>query len=66
MKRDLSVLLDLVRTLAACTVFLAHLSLPRFGGEAIYPIFEPYAHSAVIVFFVLSGFLISWVAERVG
>ena len=66
MKRDLSVLLDLVRTLAACTVFLAHLSLPRFGGEAIYPIFEPYAHSAVIVFFVLSGFLISWVAERDG
>jgi peptidoglycan/LPS O-acetylase OafA/YrhL len=67
MRRDLSVFLDLVRIVAACTVFLAHLSLPRFGGEVmIAPIFSLYAHSAVIVFFVLSGFLISLAAQRDG
>jgi len=32
----------------------------------IAPIFSLYAHSAVIVFFVLSGFLISLAAQRDG
>jgi peptidoglycan/LPS O-acetylase OafA/YrhL len=65
MKRDLSAFLDLTRTLAAVTVFLAHLSQPRFGGEAI-AVFVGQSHSAVIVFFVLSGFVIAWAARRDG
>ena len=65
MKRDLSAFLDLTRTLAAFTVFLAHLSQPGFGGETL-SIFRGQSHSAVIVFFVLSGFVISWAAERDG
>jgi peptidoglycan/LPS O-acetylase OafA/YrhL len=63
MKRDLSAFLDLTRTLAAFTVFLAHLFQPQFGGTAL-SVFGELAHSAVIVFFVLSGFVISRAAER--
>jgi peptidoglycan/LPS O-acetylase OafA/YrhL len=63
MKRDVSAFLDLTRTLAAFTVFLAHLSKPQFGGTALSA-FGKLSHSAVIVFFVLSGFVISWAAER--
>src|SRR3954452_6223967 len=65
MKRDLSAFLDLTRTLAALTVFLAHLSKPQFGGAPV-SVFGESSHSAVIVFFVLSGFVISWTAERDG
>lgn len=65
MKKDLSAFLDLTRTLAALTVFLAHLSQPRFGGESL-SFFAGQSHSAVIVFFVLSGFVISWAAKRDG
>jgi peptidoglycan/LPS O-acetylase OafA/YrhL len=65
MKRDLSAFLDLTRTLAALTVFLAHLTQPRFG-EAAFSVPAELAHSAVIVFFVLSGFVISWAARRDG
>jgi peptidoglycan/LPS O-acetylase OafA/YrhL len=65
MKRDLSAFLDLTRILAAFTVFLAHLSKPLFGGTALSA-FGELSHSAVIVFFVLSGFVISWAAERDG
>jgi len=65
MKRDLSAFLDLTRTLAALTVFLAHLSKPQFGGAPL-SVFGELSHSAVIVFFVLSGFVISWAAERDG
>ena len=65
MKRDVSAFLDLTRTLAAFTVFLAHLSRPMFGGGVPF-ISGELAHTAVIVFFVLSGFVISWAAERDG
>lgn len=65
MKKDLSAFLDLTRTLAALTVFLGHLASPQFGGEAL-SVFGEQRHSAVIVFFVLSGFVIAWTAERDG
>ncbi|MGE3781331.1 MAG: acyltransferase family protein [Alphaproteobacteria bacterium] len=65
MKRDLSAFLDLTRMSAALTVFLAHLSSPRFGG-GIPHVSPELAHTAVIVFFVLSGFVISWAAKRDG
>ena len=65
MKRDLSAFLDLTRILAAFTVFLGHLSNPQFGGKML-AVFGEQRHSAVIVFFVLSGFVIAWAAERDG
>jgi peptidoglycan/LPS O-acetylase OafA/YrhL len=65
MKRDLSAFLDLTRILAASTVFLGHLANPRFGGGML-AVFGEQRHSAVIVFFVLSGFVIAWAAERDG
>jgi peptidoglycan/LPS O-acetylase OafA/YrhL len=65
MQRDLSAFLDLTRILAALTVFLGHLGNPRFGGEVL-SFFEDQRHSAVIVFFVLSGFVIAWAAKRDG
>lgn len=65
MQRSLSAFLDLTRILAALTVFLGHLADPRFGGEALHP-FEVQRHSAVIAFFVLSGFVIAWATERDG
>ena len=65
MKRDLSAFLDLLRTLAALTVFLSHLSSQGYGGEILADV-GAQAHTAVVVFFVLSGFVISWAARRDG
>jgi len=62
-RRDFSAFLNLLRLSAALVVFLSHLS--RFGGEALAP-FAPLGHSAVIVFFVLSGYVIAWAAHRDG
>ena len=61
--------LDLIRAIAACAVMLGHLralffvdfaqlQAKSFGLEALY-FFTGFGHQAVIVFFVLSGFLIS-------
>jgi peptidoglycan/LPS O-acetylase OafA/YrhL len=60
-----SAFLDLTRTLAALAVFLAHYSYDRFSG-GVWEFFQPYAHSAVVVFFVLSGYVIAWTAGRDG
>jgi peptidoglycan/LPS O-acetylase OafA/YrhL len=65
MDRNFSTFLDLTRLSAATAVFLAHLSYPQFGGEAL-AWFGPHAHSAVVVFFVLSGYVIAWTAQRDG
>src|SRR5215471_11975241 len=65
MKRDLSAFLDLERTLAALIVFLGHLSDQRYGGEMLAG-FGAQAHTAVVAFFVLSGFVIAWAAQRDG
>jgi peptidoglycan/LPS O-acetylase OafA/YrhL len=62
-RRDFSAFLDLVRLSAALVVFLSHLS--RFGGETL-AFFGPLGHSAVVVFFVLSGYVIAWAARRDG
>jgi len=53
--------LDLVRFMAALTVLLFHASDLHFGG-AWYPSFEA-GPDAVIIFFVLSGFVIAHVAQ---
>lgn len=63
MRRGFSVYLDLLRLSAACAVFLSHASFIRFSHGALrMP--EHLAHEAVIVFFVLSGYVICYVAHQ--
>lgn len=59
--RSFSVYLDLVRFLAACLVYLYH-SNQRWLVEPILPLAQ-HGHSSVIVFFVLSGYVISYVTD---
>ncbi len=59
MNRPFSVYLDLVRFIAAFLVYLYH-SNQRFLIETKLPASD-YGHSSVIVFFVLSGFVIAFV-----
>jgi peptidoglycan/LPS O-acetylase OafA/YrhL len=62
MTKALSLYLDMLRFSAAFAVFLAHYSVQRISGGFFWPLFT-YGHSAVVVFFVLSGFVIAWVTE---
>ena len=61
MERSFSIYLDLVRFSAACLVYLYH-SNQRWLIQAVLPA-SNYGHASVIVFFVLSGFVISHVAS---
>ena len=61
MNRPFSVYLDLVRFVAAVLVYMWH-SNQRFLTEAILPA-SGYGHSSVIVFFVLSGFVITFITD---
>jgi len=61
MNRPFSVYLDLVRFTAAVLVYLWH-SNQRYLTEAILPASD-FGHSAVIVFFVLSGFVIAFITD---
>src|SRR5215472_235423 len=65
MTRSTSIYLDLVRFLAAATVFVAHANFDRLTGGIPYlsHIDLAAASDAVIVFFVLSGFVIAYVAD---
>jgi len=62
MTKALSLYLDALRFGAAFTVFLGHYSVQRISGGVFWPSFA-YGHTAVLVFFVLSGFVIAWVTE---
>lgn len=62
MKKELSTYLDLLRISAAAAVFLGHLSWRAISGGFLWQL-QSYGHSAVIVFFVLSGFVISYAAD---
>ena len=62
MNKELSTYLDLLRIGAAATVFLGHLSWMAVSGGFLWQA-QPYGHSAVMVFFVLSGFVISYAAD---
>lgn len=55
-----SAYLDLVRLLAALAVFYEHFQFPEFGGIGIE---NGLGHSGVVVFFVLSGYVIHYVAD---
>lgn len=61
MNRAFSTYLDLVRFAAACTVYLWHSNM-RLLVSDILPA-SNYGHSSVIVFFVLSGFVIAYAAD---
>lgn len=62
MKKELSTYLDLLRLGAAAVVFIGHLSWQAISGGFLWQ-FGRYGHSAVIVFFVLSGFVIQYAAD---
>jgi peptidoglycan/LPS O-acetylase OafA/YrhL len=61
MKKEFSIYLDLVRFLAALAVVIYHSNM-RAIVEATLP-FSQHGHAAVIVFFVLSGYVISYIAS---
>lgn len=62
MKREPSAYLDLLRILAAFAVFVSHLSWRKLTGGFLWQL-QSLGHPAVVVFFVLSGFVIQYVAS---
>ncbi|MFT3719910.1 acyltransferase family protein [Pseudorhodoferax sp.] len=61
MTRNVSVFLDLLRVLAALFVVVSHATWPKLSGGVL-----PYlpGHAAVIVFFVLSGYVVAYAATQ--
>jgi len=62
MTNALSLYLDALRFGAALTVFVSHYSTGRISGGLFWQF--DHGRTAVLVFFVLSGFVIAWVSER--
>lgn len=62
MSAHLSIYLDFLRVVAAFTVFLGHFAQGWLGGGLFWQA-ASYGHPAVIVFFVLSGYVIAYTAE---
>jgi len=62
MKKDLSLFLDLWRFAAAMVVFLAHVSSQKLSGGIFWQL-KAYDQTAVMVFFVMSGFVIAYVSK---
>jgi len=63
MNRETSLYLDLIRFVASMVVFLGHVAGERFTGGLFWQL-GAYMDDAVIVFFVLSGFVISYVVGK--
>lgn len=63
MNRAISTYLDLVRFLAATIVFVTHASYDRFTSGWLNGL-SGFGNDAVIVFFVLSGYVIAYVTEK--
>ena len=64
MNRGLSIYLDLFRVTAAFVVIVYHVTSPVLGGSWLRPPFSlPFGPDAVIGFFVLSGYVIAFVAS---
>jgi peptidoglycan/LPS O-acetylase OafA/YrhL len=64
MNRPFSIYLDLVRFTAARLVYLWHSNMRPLVNDALPA--SQYGHSSVIVFFVLSGFVIAYVTDKKG
>ena len=62
MTNALSLYLDALRFGAAFTVFVSHYATGRISGGLFWQ-FADYGRTAVLVFFVLSGFVIAWVSD---
>lgn len=62
MKKEVSIYLDLFRFLAALVVFLSHVASQEITGGFLWQT-KPYAQTAVMAFFVLSGFVIAYVVD---
>ena len=60
MNKQTSLYLDLTRFIAAIIVFLWHFSYSKFTWDYLWTF---YWHTAVIFFFVLSGYVISYVSK---
>lgn len=63
MKRGLSLYLDVVRVSAALAVVVTHLAYSELSGGMLAP-WRLVGNDAVMVFFVLSGFVIAYVSEQ--
>ena len=61
LSKPFSIYLDLVRFVAACLVYVYH-SNQRWLVEPILPLAH-HGHSSVIVFFVLSGYVIAYITD---
>ena len=64
--KNASLSLDLLRGLAALTVFLHHCNLLGLDGGVFSWLRKDVGHSAVVIFFVLSGYVISATLPRNG
>lgn len=63
MNRTVSTYLDLVRFLAATMVFITHASYDRFTSGWLNGL-SGFGNDAVMVFFVLSGYVIAYVTDK--
>ncbi len=63
MNRETSVYLDAIRFSAAMAVFFSHIA-PRYFADGFLWQFSSFGSPAVVVFFVLSGFVIGYVTAR--
>ena len=61
--RETSLYLDAIRFIAAVAVFLSHFSMQNISGGMAWQL-GLYGHDAVVVFFVLSGFVIAHATMR--
>lgn len=57
---DFLVYLELIRFLSAVIVVIDHLSTPGYFGKALFSIQPGFGHFGVVIFFVLSGFIMQW------
>lgn len=63
MRKDVSLWLDGMRATASFLVFLTHLSVFGVAGPELSRFVPEFGHDSVVLFFVLSGFVISYTTE---